>query len=103
MCARILSFGIDVFYMTFQNHASKGYRKSIRQYYKTYEKCLYFQARDIGRIVRHSSQCKLTDADLQDIFTTLTNLLSDPTCLAQDVAAQDAVKKLAKVIFIFKP
>ncbi|KAH3706292.1 hypothetical protein DPMN_065677 [Dreissena polymorpha] len=48
--------------------------------------CLLTKARDIGRIVRHSSQCKLTDADLQDIFTTLTNLLSDPTCLAQDVA-----------------
>ncbi|XP_052218328.1 uncharacterized protein LOC127835949 [Dreissena polymorpha] len=59
--------------------------------------CLLTKARDIGRIVRHSSQCKLTDADLQDIFTTLTNLLSDPTCLAQDVAAQDAVKKLAKL------
>ncbi|XP_052247743.1 uncharacterized protein LOC127855890 [Dreissena polymorpha] len=54
-------------------------------------------AREIDRIVRHSSQCKLTDADLQDIFTTLTNLLSDPTCLAQDVASQEAVKKLAKL------
>ncbi|XP_052218473.1 uncharacterized protein LOC127836083 isoform X2 [Dreissena polymorpha] len=59
--------------------------------------CLLTKARDIGRIVRHSSQCKLTDADLQDIFKTLTNLLSDPTCLAQDVASQEAVKKLAKL------
>ncbi|KAH3715101.1 hypothetical protein DPMN_057807 [Dreissena polymorpha] len=84
-----------------QYHASKGYRTNIRQYFITYEEC-YFQAREIDRIVRHSSQCKLTDADLQDIFTTLTNLLSDPTCLAQDVASQEAVKKLAKVIFIFK-
>ncbi|KAH3753197.1 hypothetical protein DPMN_187831 [Dreissena polymorpha] len=59
--------------------------------------CLLTKARDICRIVRHSSQCELTDADLQDIFTTLTNLLSDPTCLAQDVASQEAVKKLAKL------
>ncbi|KAH3825566.1 hypothetical protein DPMN_127446 [Dreissena polymorpha] len=53
-------------------------------------------AREIGRTVRHSSQCKVTDTDLQDIFTTLTNLLSDQTCLIHDVTARDAVKKLAE-------
>ncbi|KAH3844147.1 uncharacterized protein LOC127872720 isoform X3 [Dreissena polymorpha] len=59
--------------------------------------CLLTKAREIGRTVRHSSQCKLTDADLQVIFTTLTNLLNDPTCLAHDVASQEAVNKLAKL------
>ncbi|KAH3820404.1 uncharacterized protein LOC127832627 [Dreissena polymorpha] len=62
-----------------------------------YPPCLLTKAREIGRTVRHSSQCKLTDADLQDIFTTLTNLLTDPMCLARDVTSQEAVKKLAKL------
>ncbi|KAH3811271.1 uncharacterized protein LOC127836583 [Dreissena polymorpha] len=59
--------------------------------------CLLTKAREIGRIVRHSSQCKVTDADLQDIFTTLTKLLSDQTSLTHDVTAQEAVKKLAEL------
>ncbi|KAH3893151.1 hypothetical protein DPMN_017295 [Dreissena polymorpha] len=56
-----------------------------------------FKALDIGRTVRHSSTCKITATDLQDIFSTLSSLLSDQKCLANDVAAQDAVGKLAKV------
>ncbi|KAH3812381.1 hypothetical protein DPMN_140811 [Dreissena polymorpha] len=59
--------------------------------------CLLTKAREIGRTVRHLSQCKLTDADLQVIFTTLTDLLTDPTCLAHIVASQEAVKKLVKL------
>ncbi|XP_052214954.1 uncharacterized protein LOC127833629 isoform X10 [Dreissena polymorpha] len=59
--------------------------------------CLLTKAREIGRTVRHLSQCKLTDADLQVIFTTLTDLLTDPTCLAHIVASQEAVNKLVKL------
>ncbi|KAH3811289.1 hypothetical protein DPMN_139698 [Dreissena polymorpha] len=59
--------------------------------------CLLTMAREIGRTVRHSSQCKVTDPDLQDVFTTLTNLLSDQTSLAHDVNALEAVKKLAEL------
>ncbi|XP_052214985.1 uncharacterized protein LOC127833643 isoform X3 [Dreissena polymorpha] len=59
--------------------------------------CLLTKAREIGRTVRHSSQCKVTDPDLQDIFTTLTDLLSDATCLTHDVTSQEAVKKLAEL------
>ncbi|KAH3786843.1 hypothetical protein DPMN_164956 [Dreissena polymorpha] len=54
-------------------------------------------ARDIGRTVGHSSQCKITDPDLQDIFATLTSLLSDQTSLTHDVTARQAVKKLAEL------
>ncbi|KAH3692291.1 hypothetical protein DPMN_194741 [Dreissena polymorpha] len=59
--------------------------------------CLLTKAREICRTVRHSSQCKLTDPDLQDIFTRLTSLLSDPTCLVHDVNAREAVRKLAEL------
>ncbi|KAH3770600.1 uncharacterized protein LOC127843703 [Dreissena polymorpha] len=59
--------------------------------------CLLTKARDIGRTVRHSPQCKVTDLDLQEIFTTLTSLLSDQTYLAHDVTAQEAVRKLAEL------
>ncbi|KAH3811179.1 hypothetical protein DPMN_139585 [Dreissena polymorpha] len=59
--------------------------------------CLLTKAREIGRTVRHSSKCKVTDPNLQDIFTTLTDLLSDPTCLTHDVTSQEAVKKLAEL------
>ncbi|KAH3786526.1 uncharacterized protein LOC127843162 [Dreissena polymorpha] len=64
---------------------------------KTLPPCLLTKARDIGRTVRHSSTCKVADTDLQDIFITLTSLLTDPKCLAHDVAAKEAVRKLAKL------
>ncbi|KAH3770443.1 hypothetical protein DPMN_171730, partial [Dreissena polymorpha] len=54
-------------------------------------------AREIGRTVRHSSQCKVTDPDLRDIFTILTSLLSDSKCLSHDVTAQEALRKLAEL------
>ncbi|XP_052234165.1 uncharacterized protein CXorf38 homolog [Dreissena polymorpha] len=59
--------------------------------------CLLTKAREIGRTVRHSSQCKVTDPDLRDIFTILTSLLSDPKCLSHDVTAQEALRKLAEL------
>ncbi|KAH3864313.1 hypothetical protein DPMN_027329 [Dreissena polymorpha] len=64
---------------------------------KTHPPCLLTKARDIGRTVRHSSTCKVTDTDLQGMFITLTSLLTDQICLANDVAAQEAVRKLAKL------
>ncbi|XP_052253115.1 uncharacterized protein LOC127859649 [Dreissena polymorpha] len=52
------------------------------------------KARQIGRDVRHTSSCKITDADLQDYFQILNTLLSDPACLAQDPFANAACTKL---------
>ncbi|KAH3791065.1 uncharacterized protein LOC127841973 isoform X1 [Dreissena polymorpha] len=63
---------------------------------KTHPPCLLTKARDIGRTVRHSSTCNVTDTDLQGMFITLTSLLTDQG-LANDVAAQEAVRKLAKL------
>ncbi|KAH3770474.1 hypothetical protein DPMN_171761 [Dreissena polymorpha] len=59
--------------------------------------CLLTKAREIGRTVRHSSMCKVTDPDLRDIFTILTSLLSDSKCLSHDVTAQEALRKLAEL------
>ncbi|KAH3790691.1 hypothetical protein DPMN_168898 [Dreissena polymorpha] len=64
---------------------------------KTHLPCILTKARDIGRTVRHTSTCKVTDTDLHDIFITLTSLLTDPQYLANDVAAQEAVRKLAQL------
>ena len=55
------------------------------------------QARQIGRDVRHTSDCKVTDVVLQDYFQTLTTLLTDSTFLAQDRSASQAVTKLLQV------
>ncbi|WAR20518.1 hypothetical protein MAR_002356 [Mya arenaria] len=54
------------------------------------------QARDIGRSIRHSSDLKVTDADLNCYITTMTTLLSDPKYLSRDRKAQEAVLKLNK-------
>ncbi|KAH3789494.1 hypothetical protein DPMN_167675 [Dreissena polymorpha] len=64
---------------------------------KTHPPCLLTKARAIGTTLRHSSTCKVTDIDLQDIFITLTGLLTDQQCLTNDVFAQEAVRKLAKL------
>ncbi|KAH3785584.1 uncharacterized protein LOC127843245 [Dreissena polymorpha] len=64
---------------------------------KTHSPCLLTKAREIVRTVRHSSTCKVTDTDLQDIFITLTGLLTDPKCLAHDLTSREAVRKLAKL------
>ncbi|KAH3697564.1 hypothetical protein DPMN_085067 [Dreissena polymorpha] len=53
--------------------------------------CLLSRARDFGRNVRHSSQFKVTDFDLRNLFTTLEMLFKD---LAHEVQVQDAVTKL---------
>ncbi|KAH3868624.1 uncharacterized protein LOC127867830 [Dreissena polymorpha] len=64
---------------------------------KTQPPCLLTKARELCRTARHSSTCKVTDTDLQDIFMTLTSLLTDTLCLAHDVAAREAVRKLAQL------
>ncbi|KAH3780890.1 hypothetical protein DPMN_158715 [Dreissena polymorpha] len=56
--------------------------------------CLLTKARDISKAVRHSSDLKVTNTDLQDYFRTLVNLLSDSRVLLHDSGAQDAVRKL---------
>ncbi|KAH3811184.1 hypothetical protein DPMN_139590, partial [Dreissena polymorpha] len=77
--------------------AKSGLEQFVENEAKTVHTNIYNNARNIGRTVRHSSQCKVTDPDLQDVFTTLTNLLSDQTSLAHDVNALEAVKKLAEL------
>ncbi|XP_052768224.1 uncharacterized protein LOC128208716 [Mya arenaria] len=52
------------------------------------------QARNIGQIIRHSPDQKVTDADLKGMITTLTTLLSDPKYLSGDRKAKEAVLKL---------
>ncbi|XP_052225689.1 uncharacterized protein CXorf38 homolog isoform X11 [Dreissena polymorpha] len=56
--------------------------------------CLLTKARDIGKAVRHSPSCEVTDSDLNDYFNTLETLLKDSKTLANDSSAQDAVSKL---------
>ncbi|KAH3811761.1 hypothetical protein DPMN_140176, partial [Dreissena polymorpha] len=50
--------------------------------------------RQIGRDVRHTSDCKVTDADLQGYFQNLATLLADPKCLQHDHSATIAHKRL---------
>ncbi|KAH3783801.1 hypothetical protein DPMN_161751 [Dreissena polymorpha] len=56
--------------------------------------CLLSKARDIGKAVRHSPSCEVTDSDLNDYFNTLETMLNDSKTLANDSSAQDAVSKL---------
>ncbi|KAH3691809.1 uncharacterized protein LOC127863548 [Dreissena polymorpha] len=56
--------------------------------------CLLTKARDIGKAVRHSPSCEVTDSDLNDYFNTLETLLKDSKTLANDSSAQNAVSKL---------
>ncbi|KAH3694403.1 uncharacterized protein LOC127862599 isoform X1 [Dreissena polymorpha] len=64
---------------------------------KPHPPCLLTKAREFCRTVRHSSTFKVTDTDLHDIFITLISLLTDTQCLAHDVDAREAVRKLAKL------
>ncbi|XP_052214916.1 uncharacterized protein LOC127833604 isoform X2 [Dreissena polymorpha] len=50
--------------------------------------------RQIGRDVRHTSDCKVTDADLQGYFQRLSTLLADPKCLLHDHSATIALTRL---------
>ncbi|XP_052229128.1 uncharacterized protein LOC127843272 isoform X4 [Dreissena polymorpha] len=59
--------------------------------------CLLSKAREIGRAVRHNSDCKMNNTDLQSAFSTFIGLLSDPTCLGQDVHAHEAINKIKQL------
>ncbi|XP_052246096.1 uncharacterized protein CXorf38 homolog [Dreissena polymorpha] len=56
--------------------------------------CLLTRARQIGRDIRHTPDCKVSDDELHDFFQTLDTLLADPKCLAQDPVASSARTKL---------
>ncbi|KAH3800558.1 hypothetical protein DPMN_154191 [Dreissena polymorpha] len=56
--------------------------------------CQLEKVRQIGREVRHTANCQVTDADLQDYFLTLSTLLADPICLQHDPSAMIACTKL---------
>ncbi|KAH3794908.1 uncharacterized protein LOC127838480 isoform X2 [Dreissena polymorpha] len=50
--------------------------------------------RQIGRDVRHTPDCKVTESDLEDYFQALSTLLTDPNCLQHDHSAMLACTKL---------
>ncbi|KAH3717214.1 uncharacterized protein LOC127856046 [Dreissena polymorpha] len=56
--------------------------------------CLLTKARQIGRAIRHTTNCKVTDAELHDFLQTLDTLLADPKCLANEPTATAARTKL---------
>ncbi|XP_052231770.1 uncharacterized protein LOC127845103 isoform X2 [Dreissena polymorpha] len=59
------------------------------------KKCPLEKVRQIGRDVRHTADCKVTDADLQYFYLTLTTLLADPVRLLHDTSATEARRKLS--------
>ncbi|KAH3770915.1 hypothetical protein DPMN_172214, partial [Dreissena polymorpha] len=59
------------------------------------KKCPLEKVRQIGRDVRHTGDCKVTDADLQYFYLTLTTLLADPVRLLHDTSATEARRKLS--------
>ncbi|XP_052245526.1 uncharacterized protein LOC127854502 [Dreissena polymorpha] len=59
------------------------------------KQCPLEKVRQIGRDVRHTANCKVTDADLQYFFLTLSTLLADPVCLVHDPSATEARRKLS--------
>ncbi|XP_052259412.1 uncharacterized protein LOC127863792 [Dreissena polymorpha] len=61
------------------------------------KQCPLEKVRQIGRDVRHTSDNKVTDADLQDYFQTLSTLLADPNCLQHDPSATIACTTLRDV------
>ncbi|XP_052223469.1 uncharacterized protein LOC127839224 [Dreissena polymorpha] len=61
------------------------------------KQCPLEKVRQIGRDVRHTANCKVTDADLQYCFLTLSTLLADPVCLVHDPSATEAHRKLSEL------
>ncbi|XP_052250733.1 uncharacterized protein LOC127857970 isoform X2 [Dreissena polymorpha] len=61
------------------------------------KQCPLEKVRQIGRDVRHTSDCKVTDADLQDYFKTLSTLLADPQYLQHDPSAIIACTRLSDI------
>ncbi|XP_052220579.1 uncharacterized protein LOC127837486 [Dreissena polymorpha] len=61
------------------------------------KQCPLEKVRQIGRDVRHTSDNKVTDADQQDYFQTLSTLLADPNCLQHDPSATIACTTLRDI------
>ncbi|KAH3755894.1 uncharacterized protein LOC127848290 [Dreissena polymorpha] len=59
--------------------------------------CLLHKVRNIGRMIRHTANCKVTDSDLGEYFMTLKSLLDDPICLSQYPAAKEALFNLEMI------
>ncbi|KAH3801168.1 hypothetical protein DPMN_154815 [Dreissena polymorpha] len=59
------------------------------------KKCPLEKVRQIGRDLRHTANGKVTDADLQDYFQTLSTLLADPNNLRHDPSATIACTRLS--------
>ncbi|XP_052250732.1 uncharacterized protein LOC127857970 isoform X1 [Dreissena polymorpha] len=64
------------------------------------KQCPLEKVRQIGRDVRHTSDCKVTDADLQDYFKTLSTLLADPQYLQHDPSAIIACTRLSDIFAV---
>ncbi|XP_053390329.1 uncharacterized protein CXorf38 homolog, partial [Mercenaria mercenaria] len=55
---------------------------------------IFEQGREVCKTVRHSPQLEIEDIDLQQYFSVLQNLLSDPAYLSANTDAQNAKTKL---------
>ncbi|XP_053383472.1 uncharacterized protein LOC123540717 [Mercenaria mercenaria] len=58
---------------------------------------IFDKAREVGKAVTHSSYLGMEDEDLQQYFSILQNLLSDPGTLATNSSSQNAKKKLTQL------
>ncbi|XP_053382041.1 uncharacterized protein LOC123543813 [Mercenaria mercenaria] len=58
---------------------------------------IFEQGREVGKAVRHSAKLEIEDTDLQQYFSILLNLLSDPAHLSSNTAAQNAKTKLLQL------
>ncbi|XP_053382095.1 uncharacterized protein LOC123540074 isoform X2 [Mercenaria mercenaria] len=58
---------------------------------------IFHKAREVGKAVTHSSYLEMEDEDLQQYFSILQNLLSDPGYLATNSSSQNAKKKLTQL------
>ncbi|XP_053379599.1 uncharacterized protein LOC128548526 [Mercenaria mercenaria] len=59
---------------------------------------IFDKGRDIGKAFRHSPTLEMEDTDLQQYFTDLQNLLSDPGYLTTCAYAQNARQKLSQLL-----
>ncbi|XP_053382737.1 lamin-1-like [Mercenaria mercenaria] len=58
---------------------------------------IFEQGRDVSKVVRHCPKLELEDTDLQQCFSVLQSLLSDPAYLSANTDAQNAKTKLLQL------
>ncbi|XP_045214670.2 uncharacterized protein LOC123564853 [Mercenaria mercenaria] len=58
---------------------------------------IFYKAKEVGKAIRHSSYLGIEDVDLQQYFSTLQNLLSDPGYLASNTISHNAKRKLSQL------